>query len=133
MWMRTSTLDYLHHKELTMYKRLLKIFHLIKKDGLFLFQTLISQQSDFWTKAIIIGIVLYTLSPYDLIPDFIPFIGWFDDVAIVVLGINWVKTRVESQTTVAHKTTKKEVIESTSIPKKVVPKKATSRVYPKRK
>lgn len=130
MW--TSTLDYLTHKALSMYKRLLKIFHLIKKDGLFLFQTLLSQHSNLWTKAIIIGIVLYTFSPIDFIPDFIPFIGWIDDVAIIVLGINWVKTRVDSQKTMSQ-TAKKEVIESTSIPKKVAPRKVTPKVYPKKK
>ena len=110
-----------------MYKRILKVFNLLKKDGLFLYHVLLAKQTDLWTRAIIVGIILYTFSPIDLIPDFIPFIGWIDDVAIVVLGINWVKTRVESQKNVAQKT-KKDVIESTSIPKKVTPK-----TYPKKK
>ena len=33
--------------------------------------------------AIIGGAILYVISPIDVIPDFIPFIGWIDDIAVV--------------------------------------------------
>lgn len=29
------------------------------------------------------AMVLYVLMPFDLIPDFLPFIGWLDDVFVV--------------------------------------------------
>lgn len=39
---------------------------------------------------IIIGIaVAYALSPIDLIPDFLPFIGYLDDLLLVPLGIGY--------------------------------------------
>jgi hypothetical protein len=39
---------------------------------------------------IILG-VLYILSPYDLIPDFIPVRGWIDDLIVLILLIRYIK------------------------------------------
>lgn len=35
---------------------------------------------------ILIISILYILSPIDLIPDFIPFIGWLDDIVAGIVG-----------------------------------------------
>lgn len=41
-----------------------------------------------WFARIIIAlVVLHTLSPIDLIPDFIPVLGYLDDLIIIPLGI----------------------------------------------
>ncbi|GFZ29760.1 hypothetical protein CSC2_02860 [Clostridium zeae] len=40
-----------------------------------------------YTKIIIMAVVGYALSPIDLIPDFIPVIGFLDDLIILPLGI----------------------------------------------
>ncbi|WP_245574833.1 YkvA family protein [Aequorivita capsosiphonis] len=36
--------------------------------------------------------LLYVLNPFDLIPDFIPGIGYIDDVAILGISIGWIQT-----------------------------------------
>jgi uncharacterized membrane protein YkvA (DUF1232 family) len=40
-------------------------------------------------KALMLLVPLYLLSPIDLIPDFVPFAGWLDDLVIVPLLVNW--------------------------------------------
>ncbi len=40
-----------------------------------------------YAKAFVIVIVAYVLSPIDLIPDFIPVIGYLDDLVLIPLGV----------------------------------------------
>jgi uncharacterized membrane protein YkvA (DUF1232 family) len=37
-----------------------------------------------WAKAILAAAIAYVLCPLDAIPDFIPFIGWTDDVGVLM-------------------------------------------------
>lgn len=41
-------------------------------------------------KALMLLVPLYLISPVDLIPDFIPFAGWLDDMVIVPLLVSWI-------------------------------------------
>ena len=45
------------------------------------------QRVPWYAKAFVILIVAYALSPIDLIPDFIPVLGYFDDLILIPAGI----------------------------------------------
>ena len=44
-------------------------------------------QTPWYAKLLVAGIVAYALSPIDLIPDFIPVLGYLDELVLVPLGI----------------------------------------------
>lgn len=46
----------------------------------------------FWTIAAIVSALLYVLSPVDLIPDFIPVIGYVDDALVVAACLAMVES-----------------------------------------
>lgn len=47
------------------------------------------------TIAAIVGTLLYVLSPIDLIPDFIPVVGYLDDAAMLAVYLNFTRFDVE--------------------------------------
>ena len=38
---------------------------------------------------------LYLISPLDIIPDFIPFAGWLDDIGVAGVALSYVMRRME--------------------------------------
>ena len=50
-----------------------------------------------YTKVLALAIVGYALSPIDLIPDFIPIIGYLDDLILIPLGIALVLRLIPSE------------------------------------
>ncbi|MCW8314116.1 DUF1232 domain-containing protein [Sphingobacterium sp. InxBP1] len=48
-----------------------------------------------WNLSIIIGTILYVISPVDAIPDFIAVGGWLDDVAIVAYAMRKLSEEIE--------------------------------------
>ena len=44
-------------------------------------------RTPWYAKLLVAGIVAYALSPIDLIPDFIPVLGYVDDLVLIPLGI----------------------------------------------
>jgi uncharacterized membrane protein YkvA (DUF1232 family) len=46
-------------------------------------------RTPWYTKLLVASIVAYACSPIDLIPDFIPVLGYLDDLVLLPLGIAW--------------------------------------------
>jgi uncharacterized membrane protein YkvA (DUF1232 family) len=59
-------------------------------------------------KLLALATVAYALSPVDLIPDFIPVVGYLDDLIIVPLGI-WLCLRLIPPPVIANKRASAEV------------------------
>src|SRR3954452_24557185 len=52
-----------------------------------------------WT---ILGLALYLASPIDLVPDFLPVVGYLDDVLIVLLVLRHVRRQVPGDVWATH-------------------------------
>ncbi len=59
----------------------------IKRDVHALYLAARDPRVPWYAKAVALAVAAYALSPIDLIPDFIPVVGYLDDLIIVPLGI----------------------------------------------
>ncbi len=50
------------------------------------------KQVPWFTIATIVMAFLYILNPMDIVPDFIPGIGYIDDIAILTIGVGWIES-----------------------------------------
>ena len=72
-----------------MWKRLSLLWTLVRGDLKKLWWALRDPRAPGWLKAATAGLVLYLLSPIDLLPDAIPFLGVMDDMVLLPLAIRW--------------------------------------------
>ena len=70
-----------------MFQRLRGWARSIKRDVHALYLAARDPRVPWYTKALAIVVAGYALSPIDLIPDFIPVIGYLDDLLLVPVGI----------------------------------------------
>ena len=59
----------------------------LKRDVIALWLAARDPRVSWYAKALCAAVAAYALSPIDLIPDFIPILGYLDDLIIVPLGI----------------------------------------------
>ena len=65
----------------------------IKRDGVTLWFAARHPSTPWYAKALGVFVVAYALSPIDLIPDFIPVLGYVDDV-LLLPGLIWLAIRL---------------------------------------
>jgi uncharacterized membrane protein YkvA (DUF1232 family) len=72
---------------MTMIERTKHWARAIKRDVLALWIAARDPRVPWYAKALAMAVAAYALSPIDLIPDFVPVLGYLDDLVIVPLGI----------------------------------------------
>lgn len=77
-----------------MLKRLTLLWTVLRGDARQLWRALRHPRSPGWLKLGTAMLVLYVISPIDLVPDFIPFLGVMDDVVLIPLAIRWMLKRL---------------------------------------
>ena len=77
-----------------MFKRLTFLWTVLRGDARQLWAALRHPLAPGWLKLGAALIVLYVVSPIDLIPDFIPGIGFLDDAILVPMAIRWLLSRL---------------------------------------
>ena len=59
----------------------------LKAETLALYLAARDPRTPWYAKALVAGIVAYAFSPIDLIPDFVPVLGYLDDLILIPIGI----------------------------------------------
>lgn len=77
-----------------MWKRLSVLWTVIRGDARLLWRALRHPHAPAWLKLGTAAIVAYVVWPVDLIPEFLPVIGVFDDIVIVPLAIRFLLDRL---------------------------------------
>jgi uncharacterized membrane protein YkvA (DUF1232 family) len=69
----------------------------IKRDVVALYLCARDPRTPWYAKALAVAVAGYALSPIDLIPDFIPVLGYLDDLILVPLGLLAVRALIPDQ------------------------------------
>ena len=65
-------------------------FMTFRRELVLLWQAFLAPETPLRLKFLMLLVPLYLLSPIDLVPDFIPILGWLDDLVIVPLLVSWI-------------------------------------------
>jgi uncharacterized membrane protein YkvA (DUF1232 family) len=76
---------------------------LVRRDAHALYFAARDPRVHWYAKAAAVAVAAYALSPIDLIPDFIPVVGYLDDLIIVPLGIALVVRMIPPHVMAEHR------------------------------
>jgi uncharacterized membrane protein YkvA (DUF1232 family) len=77
-----------------MWKRLSLLWAVLRGDARLLWFALRHPLAPRWLKPALALVALYLLSPVDLLPDTLPFLGVVDDLVLVPLALSWIVQRL---------------------------------------
>ena len=86
----------------------------VKRDVHALYLAARDPRVPWYAKAVALAVAAYALSPLDLIPDFVPVLGYLDDIIIVPLGILLAIRLIPPQIMAEHRAAASAAAPSTS-------------------
>lgn len=69
----------------------------LRQEGAVLWRSLLDKDTPMSARLVALGLIVYVISPIDLIPDFIPVLGWIDDLIILPIGLALVRGMVPEE------------------------------------
>lgn len=69
-----------------------------------LWRAFLAPETPLWLKGLMLGVPLYLVSPLDVIPDFIPILGWVDDAIVIPLLVSWIVRLLPQRAPVRNRT-----------------------------
>ncbi|MFA7504430.1 MAG: DUF1232 domain-containing protein [Burkholderiaceae bacterium] len=77
--------------------RLRLLLKSVGREGLVLLYALRHPETPRGIRLGILGLLLYVISPFDLVPDFLLLLGWADDAAVILMGVPFLVRRLPAR------------------------------------
>jgi len=94
-----------------MFERIRSWAQALRRDAYAVYLAARSPDTPWYVKVLAGVVAAYALSPIDLIPDFIPVLGYLDDLILVPLGIWLVISLIPEQAMIEYRTKANEVLQ----------------------
>jgi uncharacterized membrane protein YkvA (DUF1232 family) len=67
---------------------------LFRKEVVQLWKAFWAAETPIHLKAATLFVAFYLVNPFDILPDFIPLLGWVDDIVLVPMMVSWIVSRL---------------------------------------
>jgi uncharacterized membrane protein YkvA (DUF1232 family) len=94
-----------------MFERIKRWARALKRDAYAVYLAARSPDTPWYVKVLAVAVAAYAFSPIDLIPDFIPVLGYLDDLILVPLGIWLVVSLIPEQAMAAYRAQANEALQ----------------------
>jgi uncharacterized membrane protein YkvA (DUF1232 family) len=76
---------------------------LFRKEVVVLWKAFFAPETPLYLRAATAFVAFYLVNPFDIIPDFLPFLGWADDLVLVPLMVSWIVSRLPIKVKADHR------------------------------
>src|ERR1700753_1528406 len=97
-----------------MFERIKSWARALKRDAYAVYLAARDPATPWYVKALALAVAAYAFSPIDLIPDFIPVLGYLDDLILVPLGIWLVVSLIPADAMAGYRARASEMVQRPS-------------------